>query len=135
MKNLIIDLDETISKTYDGDDVNSIPNQLVINKMIKYKQDGFIIVIYSSRNMRTYEGNLGMINVHTLPKIINWLNKYEVPFDQIIVGKPWCGFNGFYVDDKAIRPSEFIEKSYSEIIDLLDKEKVKINNYVSDNIR
>ena len=30
---------------------------------------------------------------------------------------------GFYVDDKAIRPSEFIRKSYEEIIDLLKDEE------------
>lgn len=135
MKKLIIDLDDTISKTIDGDYINSLPNQSVINKMFQYKQDGFEIVIYSSRNMRTYDGNIGMINVHTLPQIITWLKKYKVPFDQIIVGKPWCGFNGFYVDDKSIRPSEFIEKSYGEIIELLEEEKAKVNNYVSNNIR
>ena len=85
MKKLIIDLDDTISKTIDGDYINSLPNQSVINKMFQYKQDGFEIVIYSSRNMRTYDGNIGMINVHTLPQIISWLKKYKVPFDQIIV--------------------------------------------------
>jgi capsule biosynthesis phosphatase len=39
------------------------------------------------------------------------------------MAKPWCGFEGFYIDDKAIRPSEFISKSYEEIIDLLKDEK------------
>ncbi len=123
MKKLIIDLDDTISTTVNGDYENSIPNQPVIEKMKKYKNDGFDIVIYSSRNMRTYKGNIGKINVHTLPNILNWLNKYDVPFDEIIIGKPWCGFEGFYVDDKSIRPSEFIEKSYKEIKLLLDKER------------
>ncbi|EGV6797379.1 capsular biosynthesis protein, partial [Salmonella enterica] len=29
----------------------------------------------------------------------------------------------FYVDDKAIRPSEFINYSYDEIVEILRKEK------------
>ncbi|HFM3195463.1 TPA: capsular biosynthesis protein, partial [Escherichia coli] len=49
----------------------------------------------------------------------------NIPYDEIIVGKPWCGTNGFYVDDKAIRPSEFISLSETEIAELLDKEVKK----------
>jgi len=76
----------------------------------------------TSRNMRTYEGNIGKINKHTLPTILEWLEKYNVPFDEVVVGKPWCGHEGFYVDDKSIRPSEFNALSYEEIQDLLEKE-------------
>ena len=88
----------------------------------KYKKMGFDIVISTSRNMRTYEGNVGKINVHTLPTIIEWLERHNVPYDEIHVGKPWCGFEGFYVDDKSIRPSEFAKLSYEEIKALLAKE-------------
>ena len=125
MKRLIMDLDDTICSTSKGDYENSKPNQLVIEKLSKYKSEGFEIVIHTSRNMRTYKGNVGKINIHTLPNIINWLNKNNVPYDEIIIGKPWCGFEGFYVDDKSIRPSEFIGKTYAEIQLLLDKEKNK----------
>jgi capsule biosynthesis phosphatase len=83
---------------------------------------GFEICIYTARNMRTHDGNLGKINVYTLPAIIDWLNANDVPYDEIIVGKPWCGFDGFYVDDKAIRPSEFVSKSFEEIQELLAEE-------------
>ncbi len=72
--------------------------------------------------MRTYDGNVGKINIHTLPTIIEWLDKHAVPYDEIHVGKPWCGFEGFYIDDKAIRPSEFVNLSYDEIQGLLSKE-------------
>ena len=37
-----------------------------------------------------------------------WVAKNKVP-DEIIVGKPWPSFGGFYVDDKAIRLNEFTE--------------------------
>lgn len=122
MKKLIVDLDGTITLGNTKDYENVLPNLEVVNKLKSYKRDGFLIVIATARNMRTYEGNLGKINIHTLPIIISWLNKYDVPYDEIIVGKPWCGENGFYIDDKAIRPSEFIKLSYEDITELLQKE-------------
>jgi capsule biosynthesis phosphatase len=78
--------------------------------------------------MRTYNRNIGEINVHTLPIILDFLNKYEIPYDEVIVGKPWCGFGGFYVDDKAIRPSEFVGLTELEINELLKKETNFINS-------
>ena len=122
-KKLVIDLDDTISKTKNSDYDNSTPIVSVVEKIREYKSLGYDIIIYSSRNMRTYNRNVGEINVHTLPKMIKFLDKYSIPYDEIIVGKPWCGKGGFYVDDKAIRPSEFISKSEDEIKILLEKEK------------
>ncbi|MHA3893498.1 HAD family hydrolase [Acinetobacter sp. GXMZU3951] len=119
MKRLIMDLDDTICSTLNGDYENSYPNVEIIEKMHEYKREGFVIVISTSRNMRTYEGNLGKINANTLPVIIDWLEKNNVPYDEIYTGKPWCGFEGFYVDDKAIRPDEFAKLSLKEIRDLL----------------
>lgn len=123
IKKLIVDLDDTISVTENGDYVNSKPIKQTIDLLKQYAADGFQIIIHSSRQMRTYEANVGKINIYTLPNIINWLKKYDVPFDEVVVGKPWCGFEGFYIDDKSIRPSEFHSMSYDEIKQLLKKEK------------
>lgn len=120
---LVVDLDDTLSYTIDGDYVNSRPIIPVIEMLKKYKEKGFQIVIHSSRQMRTYNGQLGQINIHTLPNIISWLDKNEVPYDEIIVGKPWCGFDGWYIDDKAIRPSEFLNMTQDEIEEMLANEK------------
>ena len=97
-----------------------------VKQLKKYKAEGFYIVIQSARNMRTYEANLGKINKYTLPIMIEWLAKHEVPYDEILVGKPWCGFDGFYIDDAAIRPTEFINMSFEEITSMLKKEKESI---------
>ncbi len=129
-KRLIVDLDNTISFTIKGDYVNSKPIEQTINMLRKYHDDGWEIVINSSRNMRTYEANIGKINIYTLPNIVNWLNKHNVPYDEIIVGKPWCGYDGFYIDDKAVRPSEFHSMSVEEINQLLEKEKSYIESLV-----
>ena len=130
IKRLIVDLDNTISYTVKGDYVNSKPIEQTINMLRKYHDEGWEIVINSSRNMRTYDANVGKINIYTLPNIISWLNKYNVPYDEIIVGKPWCGYDGFYIDDKAVRPSEFHRMNEKEIHQLLEKEKSYIESLV-----
>ena len=127
---LVIDLDDTISVTEHGDYVNSKPVKKTVDMSRLYKEQGFYIVIHSARNMRTYNGEVGLLNIHTLPNIIEWLKKNDIPFDEIIVGKPWCGYDGFYIDDKAIRPSEFHSMSFEQIKELLNKEKQYIRNQV-----
>jgi capsule biosynthesis phosphatase len=123
MKRLVIDLDGTL--THDDPEVpypDRRPNAAVIARLRDYADQGFEIVIASSRNMRTYEGQVGKINVHTLPGVLDWLARHQVPFHEVLVGKPWCGTEGFYVDDKAIRPSEFVALSLEEIRALLAAE-------------
>lgn len=119
MKRLIIDLDNTICTTNEKDYLNSSPIIEVVEKIKKYKKLGFEIVISTSRNMQTYKGCIGKINIDTLPIIISWLDRYEIPYDEIYVGKPWCGNEGFYVDDRAVRPSEFVSLTYEEILNRL----------------
>ncbi|HEX5378851.1 MAG TPA: capsular biosynthesis protein [Phenylobacterium sp.] len=116
MKRLVFDLDGTIalddpSRPY----AEREPNIALVAKIRAYRAQGFTIVIASSRNMRTHEGNIGKINALTLPVILDWLARHEIPFDEVHVGKPWCGTDGFYVDDKAVRPSEFVTLGYEEI--------------------
>ena len=132
MKRIVIDLDHTICIPRDHVDqtvdrsmiyVEAEPNVDCINRIREYKAAGFEIVIYTSRNMRTFAGNVDEIKKHTLPIIIDWLTRYDVPFDEVVVGKFWCGPQGFYVDDRAIRPSEFVEKSHDEILAMLENEK------------
>ena len=123
MKRLVFDLDGTL--THDDASVSYAerpPNLAMVEKLRAYRAEGFEIVICSARNMRTYEGQIGKINANTLPVILDWLARHEIPFDEVHVGKPWCGTEGFYVDDKAIRPSEFLALSHDEIHALLARE-------------
>lgn len=124
MKKIVIDLDLTLTKGkgqlgYE----DAAVNYDVLDRLLNYKKNGFYIVINTSRNMNSFNGNIGKINKYTLPEIINWLDNNNIPYDEIYIGKPWCGFDGFYVDDKAIRPSEFISNSYEEILQILSNEK------------
>lgn len=122
MKNLVIDLDGTLTIDSNVEYRDKLPNVDIIEQLKQYKKNGFNITILTSRNMRTYKGNIGKINVHTLPTILEWLDKHNVPYDDVVVGKPWCGFDGFYIDDKSIRPSEFTSMTYKEIQQMLKEE-------------
>ncbi|WP_047605259.1 HAD hydrolase family protein [Pseudomonas putida] len=120
MKKLVIDLDGTLtvddpSLTYDKKE----PRVEVVETLKKYKELGFEIIIATARNMRTHNGNIGKITAHTLPVVLEWLAHHSIPYDEVYIGKPWCGTDGFYVDDKAIRPDEFARMSYEEICTLV----------------
>lgn len=116
VKKIIIDLDGTIAFIDDQLPYSKrIPNVLVIDQLRRYWHLGFKIVVFTSRNMRTFGGEIGKINKYTLPEVTAWLDDHNVPYDEIIMGKPWCGHEGFYVDDKTVRPSEFMRNSLDEI--------------------
>lgn len=128
MKRLILDIDDTFSFNISGSYAEARANSEVIERIRGYKSNGFEIVLYTARNMRTYDGNVGKINANMLPTLIEWLRENDVPYDEIYTGKPWCGFEGFYIDDKAVRPREFVEKTYEEIQQLLEKDKLEPNS-------
>lgn len=121
MKNLIFDIDKTLTiHQKDTEYIDLPPNREIIEKLKEYKHHGFRIILFTARNMRSFNNNIGEINAKTLPTIFKWLEKHDIPFDEIFVGKPWCGHDGFYIDDKAIRPQEFLDLSYEEIRKLID---------------
>ena len=117
---IVIDLDETITAPLEGESyAEKTCNKVIVEKLREYRKRGFLIVIHTARNMKTHSNNLGLINAHTLPVIIEWLDKNNVPYDEIFVGKPWCEDGGFYVDDKAIRPDEFATMELEQIYELI----------------
>jgi capsule biosynthesis phosphatase len=118
-KVIVIDLDNTLCQKKDKNTEykDLLPKQDVLDVLRQYKGQGFHIIISTSRNMRSYQGNIGQINANTAPIIVDWLSKHQVPYDELHFGKPWCGHKGFYVDDKSIRPDEFTSLSYEEIME------------------
>lgn len=122
MKRIVFDLDGTLTLDEPGPYPERRARPGMCALVRDYHARGFTIIIASSRNMRTHGNSVGVINARTLPGMIAWLERHDVPFDEIHVGKPWCGEEGFYVDDKAIRPSELRGLSYDEIRALLARE-------------
>lgn len=121
MKKLVVDIDLTLTEESNLEYENKRPNLEVISKLKEYQDLGFEITLFTSRNVRTFSGDISKINKNTLPVLLDWLKRHKVPFDGIIMGKPWCGTEGFYIDDRAIRPSEFVKHSYEELKVIIDE--------------
>ena len=116
---IVLDIDGTICKNEDAQIpyIDREPYILMVEKIQRLHKAGIKIVLFTSRNMNTYKGNLGLIQANTMPVLLEWLKKHEIPFDELYCGKPWPGEKGYYVDDKAYRPDEFLEFKHEEILD------------------
>ena len=116
-KVVVIDVDGTLADRRGAGqsyaDVSAMTS--VVQKVRSLKNQGYWIILYTSRNMRTHDGNIGKIMRHTAPVLVEWLARHEIPYDELHFGKPWCGHDGFYVDDRAIRPREFVTLDLEEI--------------------
>lgn len=92
-----------------------VPYANMVDKLRYYKENGAKIILFTSRNMNSYSGNIGVINKNTAKILLAWLDKWDIPYDEIIYGKPWPGHKGFYVDDRTVRPDEFLNCSVEEL--------------------
>ena len=120
---LIFDVDGTLCPIKKKEDKyeDLVPDEEMVRKLKEYKQNGAKIVLYTSRNMKTYNGNLGLINANTAVIMQNWLKKWEIPYDEILFGKPWPGHRGIYIDDRAVRPDEFLTHTFDELEEICKK--------------
>lgn len=121
----IFDIDGTICpiKEKNQEYIDLVPYKDIVDKIKQYKDGGARIVLFTARNMKSYNGNLGMINANTAKVMLEWLDKWAIPYDEIIYGKPWPGPRGFYVDDRSIRPDEFMKYSEDELNEICRKSK------------
>lgn len=123
----IFDIDGTLcpikSKNEKYEDL--IPYETMVQKLHYYKENGAKIILFTSRNMNSYNGNIGVINKHTARILLDWLDKWNIPYDEIIYGKPWPGHKGFYVDDRTVRPDEFLSYSVEELDQICAKSKAE----------
>lgn len=97
------DLDNTLV-TYP-----SIPGDYKIVKpidtMIEYAKflhrEGHTIIIHTARRMTTHNNNIGAV-IKDIGKItFDTLEKFNIPYDELIFGKPIADI---YIDDRAVNP-------------------------------
>jgi len=99
---IAIDLDGTICPIKREDqsyeDLKPFPG--AVAKLKELKRQGHYVIIQTARNMATQKSNLGKV-VKNIGKItLNWLDKYDIPYDEIYFGKPNAHI---YIDDRAFR--------------------------------
>ena len=114
---LILDVDGTLCPIKEKGQKyqDLVPYKEVVERIREYHKQGVKIILFSSRNMNSFGGNIGLINKVTARIMTEWLDKWDIPYDEIIFGKPWPGHFGFYVDDRSVRPNEFLEHSLEEL--------------------
>ena len=127
---LVIDIDGTLCPVKPPETCyeDLVPHRAMVQRLRQWRSDGYQIILHTARNMRTYDGNLGLINKHTAPALIAWLERWDIPFDELHFGKPWAGRDGFYVDDRAVRPNEFLTRSAAELRALLEQDQVGLGD-------
>jgi capsule biosynthesis phosphatase len=113
----VIDVDGTICiaeiVSGKGDYANAKPIKRVIRKIQDLRAQGHTIILFSARGMRTYQGDTEMIEANIRPVMEEWLARYSVPYDTLILGKPW-GPNVYYIDDRCLGPDEFANHGIEE---------------------
>lgn len=119
------DIDGTLCpiKKKEEEYIDLVPFPEMLEKLNEYKEGGAKIVLFTARNMNSYGGNMGLINANTAKVMLAWLDKWAIPYDEIIYGKPWPGHKGFYVDDRTVRPDEFLKYNLDELDEICKKSR------------
>jgi len=99
---LVIDLDGTICPIKQaGQSYSELqPFTGAVERIRELRSNGHYIIIHTARNMATCESNMGKV-VRNIGKItLDWLEKYNIEYDEIYFGKPNADV---YIDDRSIR--------------------------------
>lgn len=99
---ICIDLDGVIAQLKSPDETYSdlMPVPGAIEKIQQLKSHGHHIIIFTARHMKTCNGNVGAVIARQGKTTLDWLAKHNIPYDELIFGKPWADI---YIDDNAHR--------------------------------
>ncbi len=108
-KTLVVDIDGTLCSSSPGMDYSkSKPIEKVCDKLRLEHANGTYIILFTSRNMKSFKGNIGLINKYTAPVLNQWLISNNIPYDELYFGKPW-GLELSYIDDKSLSIVDFLK--------------------------
>ena len=122
------DLDNTLvtRPTVSGDYTTVKPIKENINYLRFLKDSGCEIIIHTARRMLTHNGNIGKILQDVGQITFNTLTDFDIPYDEIVFGKPYADF---YIDDKSISVYDDMEKEIG-YYQVNKNETRKFNNIV-----
>lgn len=130
---LVVDLDKTLcSKKTSAETYADVkPYTDIINVLNSLNDQGAEVIIESARNMLTQNNNESKVIKNIGLTTLQWLNDNNVQYDGIKFGKT---MGTCYIDDKALRPKEFM-KIYESLNDKNDLDELnrKIKEYLENN--
>ncbi|MEM3369380.1 MAG: sugar phosphate nucleotidyltransferase [Candidatus Micrarchaeia archaeon] len=113
---IIVDLDGTLCELKSPNEtyLEVKPKKEMIELLKKLKKEGHEIIIYTSRHMRTCNGNVNKVKEKIGKITEDWLRKEGVPYDEIYFGKP---YGDIIIDDMAInaKDSDSVEKELQDL--------------------
>lgn len=97
------DIDNTLvtysSRLDSKEDIKPIPS--MVNLLRKLHEEGNTIILHTARGMATHNSNLGLVMKKSAIQVLECLEKFAIPYDEIYFGKPHADI---YIDDKAWNP-------------------------------
>jgi len=125
-KALVVDVDGTLCpiKQPGENYEDMVPEPRMLARIRQLHAEGWHIILHSARGMRSNDGNVGKIGKNVAPGMLKWLAAHEIPFDELHLAKPWPGRRGFYIDDRAVRPREFLELGFEALEALVERDRV-----------
>ncbi len=125
-KALVVDIDGTICpiKKPGQHYADLMPEPQMLARLQALEAEGWHIILHTARGMRTHDGNPGKIAKHVGPELLSWLAKHGIPFHELHLAKPWPGHQGVYVDDRAVRPREFVDHNLEELEALMARDRI-----------
>jgi capsule biosynthesis phosphatase len=96
------DIDGTIAQLKkDGETYADIrPMDGAISKLKELRSMGHYIILHTARGMNTHSANLGKVIATQSQILFDWLECYDIPYDEIYFGKPSADV---YIDDKGLK--------------------------------
>jgi capsule biosynthesis phosphatase len=85
------------------------PISEMVDLVKKLHNEGHTIVLHTARGMKTCKSNIGQAGKRGMLNVLQTLEEFEIPYDEIYFGKPWADL---YVDDKAW--NQYTNASFSQ---------------------
>lgn len=104
-KAIVFDIDGTISFCLDRDFANAKPNIPLIQKLNKFYDEGWRIILCTSRGNLSCDGDLEKRKEKYEALIVDWMDRHGVKYHELSFHKEYAEY---YVDDKALTPEQFI---------------------------
>jgi capsule biosynthesis phosphatase len=76
------------------------PIEGAVRSIQELKEEGHYIILHTARHMRTCNGDVGMVIAKQGKTLLDWLDRFQIPYDEIYFGKPIADV---YIDDNALR--------------------------------
>jgi len=111
-KRIIVDFDDTISLTTTRNWDTAEPIWPTINKMNNLYDKGWEVWIVTARGQLSCKGDFLKADKKYRNIIETWLKKHGVKYHKLSFEKYLASY---YIDDKALRPEEFVDLEIKEI--------------------